>query len=170
MRSMTETAAASPLTTGPRRRRPWLLWGLAAVVIGIAVVNGALAWDHARNASAYRDLGVSYPPELRALLAAGWCALLSVLGVGLFCRKRWARRWILVILSNYGAFGVLWLLVYAQSDYSRGRIAFQAVVTALLIGLLAWMMRWRRLRAPFEHEHHEQGITTEDTEAGPQKS
>lgn len=150
MRSMSETATEPTPTIRPRRRRPWLLWGVATVVIGIAAVNAALAWDHARHASAYRDLGVSYPPELRALLAAGWCVLLGALGVGLFRCRSWARRWILVILSNYGAFGVLWLLAFAQSDYSRGRIAFQAAVTALLIVLLAWMMRWRRLRVPFE--------------------
>ncbi len=140
----------SPTPNRREPRRPWLLWTLAAVVSGLALVNAALAWDHLRHAGHYRDLGVSYPPELRALLAMAWCALLAALAVGLFRRKRWARRWILVILSNYGAFGVLWLVIFAQSDYSRGRIGFQAALTALLLVILAWMLRWRRLRALFE--------------------
>jgi hypothetical protein len=56
----------------------------------------------------------------------------------------------LIILSNYGAFGVLWLLIYAQSDFSQGRIVFQAVLTTGLIALVGWIMTWRRIRRSFE--------------------
>ena len=76
--------------------------------------------------------------------------LLGALAVGLARRRAWARRWILVILSNYGAFGVLWLVIFARSDFDRGRIAFQAALTALLIALAAWVMRWRRVRRAFD--------------------
>lgn len=133
-----------------RPRRPWTLWALSLVVILVGVANLALALDHAWHAGHYRARGVSYPPLLRAALALGWAALLLALGVGLARRQRWARRWLVLALSNYGAFGVLWLVIYARSDYDRGRIAFQAALTALLLALAAWVLRWRRVRRAFE--------------------
>lgn len=140
------------MSKGPKERvpRPWTLWILCAVLAAIAVINAALAWDHVQRADEYRALGVSYPPLLRAGLALIWAIALGALALGLVQRRRWARRWILVVLSNYGAFGVLWLMIYARSDFDRGRIAFQAVLTALLVALVAWIMRWPRIRRAFE--------------------
>lgn len=131
-------------------RRPWTLWALSAIIASMAVLNAALAWEHLARAGDYRALGVSYPPLLRAGFALAWAAALGWLALGLARRRRWARRWSLVILSNYGAFGVLWLVIYARSDYDRGRIGFQAILTALLLALLAWSLRWRRIRRAFE--------------------
>jgi hypothetical protein len=133
-----------------RAPRPWIVWVFSAIVAAIAAINVGLAWDHVAHADAYRALGVSYPPLLRAGFALIWAVVLGALAVGLARRRAWARRWILIILSNYGAFGVLWLVIYARSDFDRGRIAFQAALTALLIVLAAWMMRWRRVRRAFD--------------------
>lgn len=133
-----------------RPRRPWTLWALSLVVILVGVANLALALDHAWHAGHYRALGVSYPPLLRAALALGWAALLLALGVGLARRQRWARRWLVLALSNYGAFGVLWTIGFARADFARQRIVFQIVLAALLVGAVAWVMRWRRVRAAFE--------------------
>lgn len=133
-----------------RHLRPWSLLILTLVVLLIGVYNALLALDHVRHADDYRALGVSYPPLLRAGLALVWSAVLLAAGAGLWSRRRWARRWLVAILSNYGAFGVLWLIVFARSDFARGRIAFQAVVTALLVGLVAWIMRWSRVRVAFD--------------------
>jgi len=130
-------------------RRPWTLWAFSLIVATLGVYNLALALDQARRAGALRALGVSYPPLLRAALALGWGALLLALAVGLARRRRAARRWALLALSNYGACGVLWMVGYAASDYGRGRIPFQAALTALLIALAAWVLRWRRVRAAF---------------------
>ncbi len=140
---MTETPKA-------RATRPWTLWIFCTILAAIAAINGALAFDHVTRADEYRALGVSYPPLLRAGFALMWAIALGALAAGLARRRAWARRWILVVLSNYGAFGVLWLMVYARSDFDRERIAFQAALTALLIALVAWMMRWRRIRRAFE--------------------
>ncbi len=139
----------------PPAPRPWTLWAFSAIVALIAAVNAALALDHVAHAADYRALGVSYPPLLRAGFALIWAAALGALAVGLARRRAWARRWILVILSNYGAFGVLWLVIYARSDYDRGRIAFQAALTALLLALAAWALRWRRVRRAFQTQHGE---------------
>ncbi len=130
--------------------RPWFLWGFSLLVILLGSANLLLALDQARHADHYRDLGVSYPPLLRAAFALGWGLALVWAGIGLARRRSWARRWILIVLSNYGAFRVLWLIVYAQSDYSRGQIGFQIALTVGLIGLAVWIMRGRRVRRAFE--------------------
>jgi hypothetical protein len=130
-------------------RRPWTLWTFSLIIALVGVYNLWLALDHLRRATHLRALGVSYPPLLRAGLALGWAALLLALAAGLARRRRWARRWAWLILSNYGAFGVLWMMLYAASDFGRGRIAFQAALTVVLVGLALWVLRWRRVRAAF---------------------
>jgi hypothetical protein len=141
-----------------KHRRPWSLRIFCLITAGIGAYNLLLAWDHVHRAGYYRDLGVSYPPLGRAAWALVWGVLLLGLDAGLWRRQRWARRWILIALSNYGVFGVLWLSVYARSDFGRGRIGFQAALTALLVILAWWFMHWRRIRAVFER--------TADTSAG----
>jgi hypothetical protein len=130
-------------------RRPWSLWIFSLIVAGIGVYNLALALDQVRHAGYYRMLGVSYPPLLRAVTALAWGMILLALGSGLARRQRWSRRWTLLILSNYGAFSVLWLVVFARSDFGRGRIVFQAALTAILVALAGWVIHWRRIRAAF---------------------
>ena len=88
--------------------------------------------------------------EVHETSHAGWAALLLALGLGLARRRRWARRWLVLALSNYGAFGVLWTIGFARADFARQRIAFQAVLVVLLVGAAAWVMRWRRVRAAFD--------------------
>jgi len=131
-------------------RRPWTLWGLSLIIAALGIINVALALDHTLNAGHYRDLGVSYPPLLRAALALGWGAGLLACGWGLLRRQRWARRWLLVVVSNYAAFNVLWMVAFARSDFSRGRWAFQATLAVGLVAVLGWVMRWRRIRVAFE--------------------
>jgi hypothetical protein len=131
-------------------RKPWTLWLIGLIVILIGVYNLLLALDNVRRAGYYRDLGVSYPPLLRAATALAWGAGFLALGIGLVRRRRRARRWAWVVVSNYGLFHVLWLIVFARSDFGRGRIAFEAVLTAALVVLAAWVMRWRQVRREFE--------------------
>jgi hypothetical protein len=143
--------------------RPWFLWAFSLLVILLGAANLLLALDHVRHAGHYRDLGVSYPPLLRAALALGWGIALVWAGTGLARRQAWARRWILIVLSNYGAFRVLWLIVYARSDYSRGRIAFEVVFTLVLIGLAVWIIRGSRVRRAFDQ--HPAGAAGADNNA-----
>lgn len=131
-------------------RRPWFLWFLSAVIMLVGAIDLWQAWDHVVRAGDYRDLGVSYPPLLRAGFALGWGVALMAFGVGLARRRRWARRWILLVISNYGVFGVLWMVVFAASDFGRERIGFQAVLTVVVLALLAWVLHLRRVTCRFE--------------------
>ena len=135
--------------------KPWSLWAFSLIIALIGVYNLALGLDHAMHAAHYRDLGVSYPPLLRAALALFWGVAWLTFARGLALRKNWARRWLVIFTSNYGAFGVLWMIGFADSDFGRGRIAFQAAITVLLVALAAWALRWQRMRRPFE-EHGRQ--------------
>ncbi|HML24135.1 MAG TPA: hypothetical protein PKD09_20950 [Aggregatilinea sp.] len=130
-------------------RRPWSLWTFGLIVAALGLYNLALALDHVRRADDYRALAVSYPPLLRAALALVWAVLLLAFAAGLIRCRPWARRWSLILLSNYGAFGVLWMVVYARTDFARGRIGFQAAVTVLLLVLAGVVLRGRQFRATF---------------------
>jgi hypothetical protein len=140
----------SYLTSSPPRH-PWTLWTFCLIILLIGGYNMLLAFDHLSHADVYRDLGVSYPPLLRAGLALGWGAALLGIGGGLARRRRWARRWILIVLSNYSAFNVLWMIVYTESGYSRERVPFVAITLAGLVLVAAWIMRWRRVRRAFDN-------------------
>jgi hypothetical protein len=131
-------------------RRPWTLWLIDLIMILIGVYNLLLALDSVRRAGYYRDLGVSYPPLLRASTALAWAVGFLALGIGLARRRRSARRWAWVLVSNYGLFHVLWLIVFARSDFGRERITFEAVLTAAIVVLAVWAMRWQRVRRAFE--------------------
>jgi hypothetical protein len=131
-------------------RRPWALWLIGLIMILVGVYDLLLALDNVRRAGYYRDLGVSYPPMLRAATALAWGVGFVALGIGLVRRRRGARRWAWVLVSNYGLFHVLWLIVFARSDFGRGRIAFEAALTAVIVVLVAWVMRWRQVRRAFE--------------------
>jgi hypothetical protein len=130
--------------------RPWLVWALSLIALLTAAINLRLALDQSLNADDYRALGVSYPPLLRSALALAWGIGFAAVGIGLARRQAWARRGLLVLVSNYGAFGVLWIVVYARSDFSRDRLPFQIAVTAGLIAAVAWITRWRRVRRAFK--------------------
>jgi hypothetical protein len=131
-------------------RRPWTLWLIGLIVILVGGYNLLLALDNVRRAGYYRDLGVSYPPLLRAATALAWGVGFVALGIGLVRRHRRARRWTWLLVSNYGAFHVLWLIVFARSDFGRDRIAFQAVLAAVTVVLVVWVMRWQQVRRAFE--------------------
>lgn len=131
-------------------RRPWSLWLFSLIIALIGVYNVFLALDNVRYAGHYRDLGVSYPPLLRALVALLWGAALLTVASGLVRRRRWARRWTFFVVCNYGACGVLWLVVFARADFARDRLPFHTALTVVLVALAGWVLRWRRIRVPFE--------------------
>jgi hypothetical protein len=126
--------------------RPWTRWAVSLALALTGVYNLLLALDNARHAEEYRALGVSYPPLLRAALALAWGAAFVTLSVSLVRRERWVWRWGWAVVSNYGVFSVLWIIVFAESEYNQGRIGFQTVLTAVLAVLAIGMLRWRRVR------------------------
>jgi hypothetical protein len=143
-------------------RHPWLVWGLSLIALLTALYNLLLALDQAINAGEYRALGISYPPLLRSVLALAWGIGFAAVGIGLARRQSWARRGLLILVSNYGAFGVLWIVVYARSDFSRDRLPFQIAVTAGVIAAVAWITHWWRVRRAFKCEDNKSGEASYD--------
>ena len=145
--------ADAPCSQSPHPR-PWTLWAFSLTLVLVGVYNLLLAWDQVRHAGYYRDLGVSYPPLLRAVLALLWGIAFGWFGAGLARRRTWARRWIVVLVSNYGAFSVLWLSVYAESDFGRGQIPFRAALAVIAALLTVWIRRWKAIRRAFALDHN----------------
>ena len=54
-----------------------------------------------------------------------------------------------MLVSNYGAFTVLWLIVYAESDFGRDQIPFRAALAVIATLCTALITRWRRVRRVF---------------------
>lgn len=85
------------------------------------------------------DVTPSYPPIVRAITAGvwaiawGWAAL----------RRPLTLKMVAPLLTAYGMWSVLWLLIFVRSDYDRGRVAFQAAFTVLLL-IPVWAAYWRR--------------------------
>ena len=137
---MSEDSSYSP-------NHPWILWGFSLINLLAGVINLRLALDQALHAGRIPRAGcvVSATAAGRDRAGVGRCTFV-VFGIGLIRRRQWARRWILILVSNYAAVSVLWLVVYAESDYSRGRIVVQAMIAAGLVGLAAWIVRGRRIQ------------------------
>ncbi|GAB4409298.1 MAG: hypothetical protein Kow00106_02800 [Anaerolineae bacterium] len=139
-----------------RVRRPRSLWLVVLLLVAIGVANLALALDHARHADHYRALGVSYPPLLRAGWGLLWAIVLLTVAAGLVGRRPWARRGVMLAVSNYMALSVLWSIGFARADFARQRLPFQAALAAGAALAAWWVMRRQNVRAVFVTARHEQ--------------
>jgi uncharacterized membrane protein len=92
----------------------------------------------------YAMVSPAFPPLLRAALAIWWIVSLSLVLAGLLRRRTWALTWVCVLLTLYAALGVLWVVLFGRSDYDRGGIGFQIVVSGLLLAPIWWV--WLRQR------------------------
>ena len=118
------------------------------VVAAVAVVNGLSAVQTVGTISGQIALGVSYPPLIRGAASAIWTVVFAALTVGLFRRSVRVLRLVAPLLTIYGLWALLSLLVFARADFDRGRAVFQAVFTlAVLIPFWWWHFRVA-VRAP----------------------
>src|SRR5258708_6920756 len=80
-----------------------------------------------------------FAPGVRLLLASAWIVIFALLLAGLIRRRRMAFTWTAPIITLYGISSVVWNILFARSDYSRGGIGFQALVTALALIPIWWI-------------------------------
>ncbi len=118
----------------PLKAPRWLLAIiLALIAANLIEVIGILALT-----SSYAALQVPFSTAVRVTIAGGWDIVLTVLLVNLLRHNRRAVAWAAPILTLYSLTGLVWFIVFARSDYDRGRIGFQivlAVVTLIPIWL-----------------------------------
>jgi hypothetical protein len=74
--------------------------------------------------------------------------------LGLLLRSRRAARLFAPTLSLY-ALSRLGMAMLAQSDYDRGRLGAQALLTVLWIGVVCWYAWRSQRRAVRKTVHHE---------------
>jgi hypothetical protein len=117
-------------------RAPWWLY------IALIGLIGAKAIELVVTLSSNPD-GLPFLPIVRVIFAGGWLVALLVIGVALWRRQRCAFRWIVPLLNLYALTHVLWQLLFFRSDFDRGRLPFQIVISALLV-LPLWAIGWQR--------------------------
>jgi len=113
----------------------WILLLTAGLIIAnVLTVTGSWA-----NTSMFGDLPLSYPPALRQIAALVWIGMFALLLFGLLRKSRRAYAAAAPLISLYAAFGLLWLVVFAQADYDRRRVGFQALLSLVLLLPLWWV-------------------------------
>jgi len=80
---------------------------------------------------------------VRIAVAVAWLTVFAMLIIGLL--RRWRPAFFLTApsLTLYGTSSVVWNILFARSDYSRGGIGFQSLVTVLAL-LPIWWVAIRR--------------------------
>ncbi len=114
----------------------WLL-AVLLVLIGANVLDAA---GTISAVSRYQEIGIPFPPGLRLVLALAWILVLAVLAVSLLRHRRPAFRLVGPILTAYALFGLIWQIVFARSDYARGQISFQAVLSLMTLLPVWWIV------------------------------
>jgi hypothetical protein len=113
-------------------------------LIGLILINGLNLIVSAADAVYVSTLNLSYPPLLRIVAALGWMLAFGYLALGTMRGRPGVRRQVAPLLTLYGVWGVLWLLLFARSSYAQGRVAFQAALTVVLL-LPFWWLHWRHV-------------------------
>jgi membrane associated rhomboid family serine protease len=118
----------------------WLLAGIGALI----VVNLLDAIGTLDVVPQYQALAIAFSPVLKMAVAGAWAAVLAALIIDLLRRRRWAFRWAGPMLTAYALAGLAWQLLFARSDYGRGRLGFQALVAAVALIPVWWIVIRRR--------------------------
>jgi hypothetical protein len=117
---------------------------IALAVGALSLFNGLGAWHVLTALPALRELTIQIPLVVLLGLPLAWCVALAALSIGLLLKDRRAVRLFAPMLSLY-ALSRLSVALLAQSDYDRGRLGAQALLTALWIAVIYWYT-WRSHR------------------------
>ena len=90
------------------------------------------------------SMEVSYPVVLRVASGVGITALFAALAIALLRVPNHALGLFAPLISLYGLWDTLWLILFAQASYDQGRIGFQLIITLVcLIPIWALHFRWQ---------------------------
>jgi hypothetical protein len=112
------------------------------LLIGILIVIGSNALDvigTANSASQYSLADVPFSPTLKIALSMFWIVAFAMLSLDLRRGRRWAFRWVALLLTAYGAINLLWFAIFVRADYGRGRLPFLALATVILLAPVWWL-------------------------------
>ncbi len=134
-----------------KRHRPKFLTLTALLTGALGVVRIVRALRRLQEARFYADAGynISFPLPLDVLLSAAWGVALLVLWWGLWRLHPWAHRAALIMLPAYVGFTLIWLAIFARSDYDTGRLPCVALASVSSVSLFLFIFTRRRIRAAF---------------------
>jgi hypothetical protein len=127
--------------------RSWWLLAVLGLLFGAEIVDlrGTLI-----NAADYEAFAIPFPAAIRLIFSGLWALILGWLFLALFFRRRRAFALTGPILTIYALMGLLWGLLFYQSDFDRGRLTFQAILAALTLIPIWWMARQKLRRSQTE--------------------
>jgi hypothetical protein len=129
----------------------WTLRFTIGICLFLAIRGLGIAWVTLDQLALYRQLEAAGSPILRSGINASFGIALLIVAWGLYRQRAWAIQQFWGIIAAYLAFSWVWLAIYAQADFDRGRLAFSSVTSGVLVGLLWWLRL--RLRKIFGENH-----------------
>jgi hypothetical protein len=131
---------APPAPVEHRLRAPWWLDIMLFVLISAKAIEVVVTLS---NLTVLDALPLPFSPIVRVIFAGYWLVTLIVCTVGLWHQARWVFRWTVPVITFYALTHVLWQVLFFRSDFDRGRLAFQIVISILLV-LPLWAIAWQR--------------------------
>jgi hypothetical protein len=124
----------------PKRGPLWIIIFVSAVIVlNLISLLGLIA-----DGPLYAMVNPAFPALLRAALVIWWIVSLGIVLIGLLRRRLWALTCLGPLLTLYVALGLLEGALFARSDYDRGGVGFQIVVSVILLAPIWWVGLRRR--------------------------
>jgi len=79
------------------------------------------------------DITSRVPPAIEAGISLIWGVVFVILVLGLLQRRLWAGRWVSWLIVGFISYKAIYIVLFAQADYDRGRVPFLLVVTSLIL-------------------------------------
>lgn len=73
------------------------------------------------------------PPAIEASISLIWGVVFAILVLGLLQRRLWARRWVSWLIVGFISYKAIYIVLFAQADYDRGRVPFLLVMTGIIL-------------------------------------
>ncbi|MBN1120166.1 MAG: hypothetical protein JXJ17_03750 [Anaerolineae bacterium] len=132
------------------KKRPISVTWLAAGAFCISVGNLIGVYGSLVRRSLYAALDLAVSPGLLAGMHGLWGVIWMTAAWGLWRLKPWARPALLIVSPVYAVYHLGQQVFLAQAGYFRGRLPFMAVMAAVLLGGIFYVMTRPRIKDAFE--------------------